>query len=787
MKDVEKMMVHHHRSSLKKNHKVFKSKHSSKGALKAQTKGRVEKSTQKYKPKHAANKQERRNKAKQIMLSKKEKSELNKNFFDGRRGAPRIVAVIPLCPDVDAADVVRSLNKSIDVDVDVPYNGVVTTPIDRFKQKIQYLVAPRHFTSIIDAAQVADFVVFVLSAKQEVDHFGETCLRSVVAQGVSTVYSVVQHLSEVESAKMQTELRKSLLSYMTHFFAEQEKIYAMDNQQECLNIIRSLCQQFPKGIQWRDCRAYILADRAWYDRSPESNTGGALVVEGVVRGQKLNPDRLVHIPGFGDFQVDKICAAADAATHDDSMAIDGHATVQFAGNFTALPTMDQDDLDEYSPEEKLPDVGMENEYEEPEMQRGVRLDDHFYLSDDEEQEARTLKDKNRIPKGMSEYQARWILEENSDDEYDNADDASSNGGDQLMELDGDDARSVAPTATEYGATEMDAQSEMFVDLSPEEEARQLKEYREREKEDTEFPDEVELPPEVSAKERFARYRGLRNLRASEWQVDEQDSRAPEEWSRLSRFQNFRATRNRVLKESNANCVPAGTRVLVYIRAPEDVMLAASNKSLFSIFALLRYEHKKVVLNVSATPNTEYEEPIPAKDSLILQVGARRYNVNPVFSESGTTPNNVYKLERFLHQGRTAIATMIAPVSFGNTPILFLKETDKGIELVASGSVEDADHSRVLAKRIILTGYPYKIHKRLVTVRYMFFNAEDIAWFKAVPLFTKMGRSGYIKESIGTHGYYKATFNGPINAQDTIAMALYKRVWPRRSELWTGAF
>ncbi|KAK9490900.1 hypothetical protein V1508DRAFT_390727 [Lipomyces doorenjongii] len=787
MKDIEKMMAHHHRSSLNKNHKAFKTKHSSKSALKAKTKGKVEKSTQQHKPKHSANKLERRNKAKQIMLSKKEEVELNKKFFDGRRGAPRIVAVIPLCPDVDAAEVVRSLNKSIDADIDVPYSGIFTTSIDRFRQKVQYIVSPRHFTSISDAAQVADFVVFVLSAKQEVDHFGETCLRSVVAQGVSTVYSVVQHLTEIESTKMQTELRKSLLSYMTHFFAEQEKIYDIDNQQECLNVIRSLCQQFPKGIQWRDSRAYVLADRAWYEKSGESNIGGTLVVEGVVRGQKLNPDRLVHIPGFGDFQIDKICAAVDAAAHDYSMAIDGDANSEFAGNFTVLPTVDQDDLDEYAPEEELPEAGLENDYEEPQMQRGVRLDDHFYLSDDEEQEARTLKDKNRIPKGMSEYQARWIIEENSDDEYDDGDVASSDGGDnQMMDLDGD-ALSVAAPATEYGVTEMDTQSEMFVDLSAEEEARQLKEYREREKEDTEFPDEIELSPEIIAKERFARYRGLRNLRTSEWNVEEKDSRTPEDWSRLSRFQNFRATRNRVLKEAKASGVSAGTRVLVYIRAPEDVMRAASNKSLFSIFALLRYEHKKVVLNVSATPNTEYEEPIPTKDSLILQVGARRYNVNPLFSESGTTPNNVYKLEQFLHQGRTAIATMIAPVSFGNTPILFLKETGKGIELVASGSVEDADHRRVLAKRIILTGYPYKIHKRLVTLRYMFFNAEDIAWFKAVPLFTKMGRSGYIKESIGTHGYFKATFNGPINAQDTVAMALYKRVWPRRSELWTCAY
>lgn len=333
----------------------------------------------------------------------------------------------------------------------------------------------------------------------------------------------------------------------------------------------------------------------------------------------------------------------------------------------------------------------------------------------------------------------------------------------------------------------------------------MKAYREREREELEFPDEVELTPEMSAKDRYARYRGLRNLRSSPWDADETDSRTPSDWNRLARFQNFRASRNRAMKESGVVGVPvclklylniaisankllqATTRVILYIRATKDVFDALSSRSLLPIFSLLRYENKKVVLNMTVTPNTEYEEPIPSKDSLILQCGPRRYAVNPIFSESGRTSNHVYKLDRFLHQGSTAMATAIAPVSFGNTPVLLLKETDKGIELVASGSVENADSARVLAKRIVLTGYPYKIHKKLVTIRYMFFNADDIAWFKAVPLFTKMGRLGYIKESIGTHGYFKCTFNGPINAQDTIAMALYKRVWPRDSELWNSAY
>ena len=104
-----------------------------------------------------------------------------------------------------------------------------------------------------------------------------------------------------------------------------------------------------------------------------------------------------------------------------------------------------------------------------------------------------------------------------------------------------------------------------------------------------------------------------------------------------------------------------------------------------------------------------------------------------------------------------------------------------------GTSLSPDPTRIIAKRIVLTGHPVKVHKKTATIRYMFFDRDDIEYFRSVELRTKFGRIGHIQEPLGTHGYFKAHFDGQLQQMDTVCMSLYKRQFPKvRIEARCGA-
>ncbi|OAQ92061.1 pre-rRNA processing protein Tsr1 [Purpureocillium lilacinum] len=790
-------VAHSHRPTTKVSHKPFKSKAASKHELRDRAKGKVpnERGQRKTPHQQVMSKFDRRNQAKQARLTKHKEHLKENSIFSGRDGAPRVVAVLPLCADGDAKAAVRELNCSLDIEADVR-DGNFRVTVDRFKQKLQYVPLKRDLSACLDAARVADFVVVVLSADEEVDALGELILRSVESQGLSTLFTVVQHLDKVEPAKQKQSVVASLKSFITHFHPEQEKVYSLDNRQECANLVRSLCSTTPKGIRWRDDRSWMLAEDikfAYHDSDPT-------IITGVVRGRGLKADRLVQIGDWGTYQIQKIVAAPlprQTKKGEEPTAETG------AEELLEEPTADQDDLNELAPDDVVMDADDDEDGAMSTItggKKGVLLDDHHYFTDEEE-EARKVK--KRVPKGTSNYQAAWYLDDVSDSGSDMEDVEMDDGKDEDEEFGAEDGIEgyAQPEPTEAGPSEY-PQSEMMEELDEDEDAEQLKQYRARKRDevedDKEFPDEIELHPGVLARERLGRYRGLKSLRTSPWQEDEDRAHEPEDWRRLLQIPDYNASRSKSIREALVGGVEPGTRVHVYLKGvPAAMEKTYDPSSPVTLFSLLRHENKKAAVNYLFNLSSDYTKSVKSKEELVVQCGPRRMVIKPVLSQSGSTPNDVHKFCRYVHPGQSVIATFMGPVTWGAVPAMFFKRTvpgavseddeepDVGLKLIGTGTALPPSTSRVVAKRVILTGHPYHIHKKIVTVRYMFFNREDVEWFKAMPLWTRRGRSGYIKEPLGTHGYFKATFDGRINPQDAVGVSLYKRVWPRESVPVTG--
>eukprot|EP00891_Asterochloris_glomerata_P005234 jgi/Astpho2/5234/e_gw1.00074.68.1_t len=314
-------------------------------------------------------------------------------------------------------------------------------------------------------------------------------------------------------------------------------------------------------------------------------------------------------------------------------------------------------------------------------------------------------------------------------------------------------------------------------------ASAAKKRRRAEQDDIEFPDEMDTPDNVPARQRFARYRGLKSFRASPWDP-KQD--LPAEYAQTFAFENFKRAHKRAAAEAagkpgDVHGVAAGSYVELHIA---DVLADAAQhvgKGMpILLHGLLQHETKLSVLNFSIRKASSHTGSIPNKAELLFCTGLRTFSARPILS-SDEPQADKHKLERYLHDGRQVIASVYGPISYPPLPLLVFRQTEGGsLELVASGSLRSCNPDRVVLKKITLSGYPVKVHKTKAVVRWMFHSPDDVRWFRPLELWTKHGRRGRIKEPVGTHGSMKCIFDGNIKQSDAVCTSLYKRsypVWP----------
>ncbi|XP_029169697.1 pre-rRNA-processing protein TSR1 homolog [Nylanderia fulva] len=776
----------HRPGALKQSNKQHKTgRHRSKSAINKDLKGKQNIKTSLKHLKKNLQRDARRNQLLQIRKKKREEILAQKRDLGGFSSAPVLICIIPLHNDIDIQSVMSVITGMDETaNISTSPSGITHIGIPKLKQRFSIIVPPiDNVLATLDAAKVANTILFITSVtfrlngdnseREIIDDEGRKIIVSCLAQGLPTTIVAVHNIQKLHIKKRQ-EYKQSVQHAISKWLPD-EKVLELDTADDCLNMLRRAGSQKQRSVFYKNMRPHLLAEEFSFKCNEDSLNLGTLSVTGYVRGScPLSVNNLVHIPGFGDFQMSCIKELSDPyeiiyanrkkRSPDDEMKTEGETRTVVL--YTADPEK-QESLES----EIIPDP-MDAEQTWP----------------TEEELAEAAANRKRkivkvVPKGTSEYQAAWIPDEDGEilsacseeSEDDMSVEEARSEADSNKDLEDDEEYE---TITISEAAMDDEHYDRDIDVLEEKQAMDT--FKEANL-DAQFPDEVDTPQETLAKTRFQKYRGLESFRTSPWDSKEN---LPIDYSRIIEFADYDRRRKRIYKECKdiEESVWPGRYVtldIIHVNTETFKAFATMVNQPLIVIGLLPYEHKMSVMNVVLKHSNNYTLPIKSKERLVFQCGFRRFTANPIFSQH--TNGNKHKYERYFHPENTVVASMYAPVTFSPCPVLCYIENKSGeLELIATGNVLSCNPNRIVLKRVVLSGHPYKVNKRSVVVRFMFFNREDIEWFKPVQLRTKYGRRGHIKESLGTHGHMKCIFNGQLKSQDTILMNLYKRVFPK----WT---
>lgn len=563
-------------------------------------------------------------------------------------------------------------------------------------------------------------------------------------------------------------------------------------------LTRTLCQMSATPPKWVSDmpRSFIVScnngENGGYSYHKDTYE---LRITGFVRGKMpWNVNSLIHIPNVGTFGLRRVDLAKSFLFSQKERNVEMQDTSPVT--IVECDVNKRDSIEMFA----NPDV-LEGE------QNLIGFHDDSDLDGENDGNNGDFKEGFARPAGWNDYQSAWLDALKDDDNLSDDDDRIDHG-ELAHEL-----NKKKSDVSVFTNADMDVEDANYISAF---ERQQLIEQRKKEMtEDMEFPDEVQVDEDVNARERFARYRSLKSFRKSHWDPKEN---LPESYATIFHFSSFKATQSDVMADMRdiivasdekyygeqknstdgdmihddtaegdllSGCVASGAFVTIVV---EGVTPTASERikesSLLSAVTLLPHENKVSVLHMGLSTTSQCDDlhsdepPVKSKDILTFRCGWRTWQARPVFSQHNLNSDK-HKFDRFMPtNGSFFAASILGPVTYTPCPVLMFRELDGKSKFVALGSMLGADADRIVVKRIVLTGYPTRVHKRHATVKYMFYNPDDVKWFKPATLFTKHGLQGNIIQSVGEHGTMKTLFNAPIKQHDTVCLYLYKRVFPK---------
>ncbi|XP_053672986.1 pre-rRNA-processing protein TSR1 homolog [Anopheles nili] len=773
----------HRPGALKQTNKLHKhGKHASKRELERVAKGKVSLKSLTRRPNRQQSRDERRQQAVQLRKNKRQEAIALKRAIGGALTAPFLTCVLSLNEMIDPNSALALIEGSDpEASVMKVSDRVHYMNLPRFRQRFSFVVPETGHgreLNALDALKVCDSVVLLLTAvsgdsDEVIDKAGAKLLNMALTQGLPTPMVCLMDLASI-GPKKRNQMRANVQKVVSSVLPD-EKLMLLDTVSDGLNLLRRIGGQKRRILHNRANRPHLLGEKVEF--LPNATEAmGTLKVTGFLRGVPLSVNQLVHIPGLGDFQLESVASPADP--YRIRKLEDGE-----------MSNSDEQRAPLVADPKRQTNLQRENIPDEMDAEQTWPTEEEIAASRSDNKK----KVVKRVPKGMSDYQATWIPDiEEVDEDDDDEDDEDEDEDEQYMSCESDseskageragdnDQESDEISLSEDGPISADRYDK---EMDMEEERSTLAKIQAA-KVDEYFPDEIDTPADVTAQERFHKYRGLESFRTSPWDVKEN---LPFDYARVYQFQNFDHTKRRIIREAQQkegdDVVMPGWYIRLHVKnVSQDLWNAytsSGNGDQVIVYGLLPHEHQMSVMNVCLKRTSNSSVPIKSKERVIVQCGYRRFIVNPIYSQH--TNGDKHKYERFFRPGMTVVATFFAPIQFPQAPVIcFHENPDTSLSMVASGSLITCNPDRVVLKRVVLSGHPFKINRKSATIRYMFFNPDDIAYFKPCKLRTKLGRVGHIKESLGTHGHMKCIFDSQLKSHDTALLYLYKRVYPK----WT---
>lgn len=651
--------------------------------------------------------------------------------------APRLVFIVPFHQRANVVEFIKAAANVCSKDSSTPYQdhgggwmtvGPLLVPSsmlrDGIARRVVLFTCPRVLSDILYCASVADILVCLYSGstpdEPAYDDFGYKALSVIRQQGVPTPVGIDLEVGLPGERAQSANLVKR---YFHDELGDDKKFVSISSPKDLENAVTIIGGVSINQLSWRNGRGYLLSLGVEYDQAAQE-----LSVVGYARGVGFSIHHPVHVTGVGDFLLQRVEILADAYPVKKSRSMLADFTVEEMTEHVARDlAAEADSL--YNPAKKMKESLDEEEMFE-EFEKHVRI-----------------------------------------------------GGDA------DDDVGMESDAEDVDDEDLGDVNEYLANLVDDDPKKKRIEFEKRALEDLSFPDEVDTPVDIPARERFHKYRALRCIKEGVWDPYES---LPDEYLQICEFENFRTTMLQSRRSVKSNCEATKTSAqfvrLKLINFPVDLFskivkgcsidgTVTTNRPLI-LSVVFPFERKVSVIGMNVTRSFEGADSIASKKDVALYCGFRRFLAKPIYSQDVAVERGRFgTFCRFVHKGHTVTASIYGMSLLPNTPVVGIDAEDP-LVMLYGGSVNGADPTRIILKRIVLTGYPFKVHKRMAVVRYMFFNPKDIKYFKPAQLHTKRGLRGVIREPLGTHGYMKCLFNDSIRQDDIVCLALFKRVYPK---------